>query len=110
MDEQVKLGLFFVSLFGGIGMMIAGGVMNGCLRAVGVYPTNCDWTGNPLGKAIQIGGIGVVAVGPRAMFYRRPPKTQKKNHLCPTRMASILSGIKMNEASPRSLQVPPQLR
>lgn len=82
MDEQHKAGLLFVSVFGGIGMMIAGGVMNGCLGAVGVSPTNCDWTGNPLGTAIQLGGISLVAVGLWAMFYRRPPKTEKKRTVC----------------------------
>ena len=83
MDEQVKVDLLLVSFFGGTGMMIAGGIVNGCLGAVGVSSTSCDWAGNPLGTAIQFGGFGLVAVGLWAVFYRRPPKTEEKEPFVP---------------------------
>ncbi len=63
--------------------MFAGGALTQCLRAVGVYASNCSWTGNPLGTGIAIGGFVLVAVGVWAMFFRRPPGTGKTESSAP---------------------------
>jgi hypothetical protein len=64
-------------------MMFVGATLTQCLRAVGVYAPNCNWTSNPLGTGVTIGGFVLVAVGVWAMFFQRPPQTGKTDPSVP---------------------------
>ena len=75
-SERFIVRLFIISLVGGAAMGYAGMGMTGCLHAVGVFSTNCNWAGNPLGIVIALGGVILIFVGGFAFTHRRPPKRE----------------------------------
>jgi hypothetical protein len=80
-----KVGIFFVfSFFTGMGMSIGAATVTQCLSAIGVPQSpNCNWRGNPLALAVEIGGVVLVAFGFWVMLFRKPPRTAKPDPSVP---------------------------